>query len=80
MLRTRSRIPGGPVAGRPTCVRDMYPGIECSVGMWAANMLDYGKPPWNGTNTIPQATRDMWTAISTVPFPATRGELPEHEL
>lgn len=50
------------------------------VGMWAANMLDYGKPPWNGTDTIPQATRDMWTAISTVPFPATRGEFPEHEL
>lgn len=40
------------------------------VGVWTSNMLDYGKPPFNATAAIPQATRDMWTAISTVPFQA----------
>ena len=50
------------------------------VGVWTANMLDYGNPPWNDTSAIPQATRDMWKAISTVPFPAAAKVLPEHEL
>lgn len=38
------------------------------VGLWTANMLDYGPAPFNDSTLIPQATRDMWQAISTVPF------------
>lgn len=39
------------------------------VGVWTANMLDYGLPPsFNDSTQVPQVTRDMWTAISTVPF------------
>jgi GH18 family chitinase len=40
------------------------------VGVWTANMLDYGPPPFNHTASIPQATREMWSAISTTPFQA----------
>ncbi|EGB07863.1 hypothetical protein AURANDRAFT_26629 [Aureococcus anophagefferens] len=39
------------------------------VGVWTANMLDYGPAPsFNDSSKVPQATRDMWTSISTVPF------------
>jgi len=39
------------------------------VGIWTTNMLDYGPAPsFNDSALIPQATRDMWTAVSTVPF------------
>ncbi len=38
------------------------------VGVWTANMLDYGPSPFNNSELVPQATHDMWTAISTAPF------------
>ena len=34
------------------------------IGTWTANMLDYGPAPFNNTSLIPQATHDMWSAIS----------------
>ena len=45
------------------------------VGVWTANMLDYGPAPgFNDSAKVPQATRDMWTSISTVPFAAAEEE------
>ena len=38
------------------------------VGVWTANMLDYGPSPFNNSELVPQATHDMWTAISMAPF------------
>ena len=39
------------------------------VGVWTTNMLDYGPGPgYNDSSQVPQVTRDMWRAVSTVPF------------